>query len=226
MPLSISSSGVTTCTQSGDATARASLGALTTDFVIKCRPVRTVRASPMLNLVVGGPPQDLPFEAVGPDGRPVDLLAGQITLDDSTIASVDGTRIRARAEGQTGLKMRFGNRAAFTGVISYQPATSLEGIQPGRHVAISITLGVGEMRKWRLAASPQLYFIAMLPDSDSQRMPRLAILGAACSPGLGAHEYFCLARTDASVIVYHSGAGTSPKRVSGNLAVWRQSWIQ
>jgi hypothetical protein len=107
MPLSISPSGVTTCAQSGDATARVSLGALTTDFVIKCRPVRTVRASSMLNLVVGGPAEDLPFEALGPDGQRVDLLAGQVTLDDSTIASVDGTRIKARAEGRTGLKMRF-----------------------------------------------------------------------------------------------------------------------
>ena len=78
------------------------------------------------------------------------------------------------------------------------------------------------MHRWRLPASREVYYVAMLPYSDPDAMPSLAIVGANCSPALDAHSYFCLAPKDASVIVYHSQQVDPKRELNGTLAVWRQ----
>ncbi len=140
VPVPVSATGVVTCTQSGDAKVRASLGKLITYAVLRCRPVRDVHALRMMNLVVGGAAQELPFEAVGVDGRPVTLLTGKVTIGDSTIATVEGLRIRGRAPGSTDLTMRVGDRQAFASIHVYEPVRSPEGIRPGQHVAVPVRL--------------------------------------------------------------------------------------
>lgn len=222
VPVSVSATGVATCTQPGDATVRASLGALATRLVLRCRPVREVRAMRMVNLVVGGPAQELPFEAVGVDGRPVTLLTGRVTVLDSTVATVEGLRIRARAPGETTMDMHVGDRQAHASVHVYERVATPERIRPGQHMAVPVDLAGGEVRRWRLPAAPELYFLAMLPNRGTQSMPRLAIVDANCVPGLDAHSYFCLARHDASVFVYHPQRADSAQTLSGTLAVWRQ----
>ena len=222
VPVPVSAAGKVTCTQSGDAIVRASLGEVTTSVLVLCRPVRDVRSLRMMNLVVGDPAQELPFEAVGMDGHPVTLLTGQITVGDSTIATVEGPRVRARAQGSTELTMRVGDRLAFASVHVYERVPTPEGIRPGQHVAVPVRLAGGEMRRWRLSASPEPYFLTMLPDSDEQQMPGLAIVGASCGRGMDAHSFFCLAQHDASVIVYHPQQVNPARKLSGMLAVWRQ----
>ena len=182
----------------------------------------SARSLRMMNLVVGDPAQELPFEAVGMDGHPVTLLTGQITVGDSTIATVEGPRVRARAQGSTELTMRVGDRLAFASVHVYERVPTPEGIRPGQHVAVPVRLAGGEMRRWRLSASPEPYFLTMLPDSDEQQMPGLAIVGASCGRGMDAHSFFCLAQHDASVIVYHPQQVNPARKLSGMLAVWRQ----
>lgn len=224
MPVSISATGVVTCTQSGDAMVQASLGALATHVVLRCRPVRDVHALRMMNLVVGDPPQELPFEAIGIDGQPVTLLAGNVTVEDSSVATVEGLSVRARAGGSTGMTMRVGDRRAFAEVHVYDRAVTPERIRPGQHLAMPVRLAGGEMRRWRLAASPETYYVTMLPDRNDQELPALTIIGASCGPGMDAHSFFCLARNDASVTVYHPRNIDPAKKLSGTLAVWRQSW--
>ena len=220
--VSISTNGVVNCTESGDATVRASLGSLVRDLIVLCRPVRDVRTIRMMNLVVGEPAQELPFEAVDAAGRPVTLLTGQVTVTDSMIATVEGVRIRARAQGSTDLTMRVGDQLGFASVHVYEPARSPEGIRPGQHVAVPVRLGGGEMRRWRIQASRENYFLTILPDEDARPTPALAIVGANCVPGLGPNSYFCLAQQDASVIVYNPQRVSSGQKLSGTLAVWRQ----
>lgn len=221
VPVSVSDNGVATCTQPGDATVRASLGRLSTHLLLRCRPVREVRTLLMMNLVVGDSPQDLPFEAVGVDGRPVRLLTGRVTVLDSTIATVEDLRIRGRAPGSTSLDIRIGDRLGHASVHVYERVSTPERIRPGQHVAVPVRLAGGEMRRWRIAAAPELYFLAMLPDRDEQQMPGLAIIGANCDPWLDAHSYFCLARQDAWVYVYNPQQADSARELSGTLAVWR-----
>lgn len=221
-PVSVTPTGVVTCTQPADATVRASLGAVTTSVLLRCRPVRDVRAPGMMNLVVGNPAQDVSFEAVGPDGRTVTLLAGRIAVGDSTIAILEGHRIRARATGNTSLTTYFGDRASFTEVNVYERVRSPEGIRPGQRVAVPVRLAAGEMRRWRLAAARELYYVTMLPDRAEQPMPRFAIVGAHCTPALDAHSFFCIAQHDASVFVYHPQSADPAQRLNGTLAIWRQ----
>jgi hypothetical protein len=224
IPVSVTSTGIITCTQAGDATLRASLGAVTTSVLLHCRPIHDVRAPAMINLVAGDPPLDVPFEAVGVDGRDVTLLAGRIGVGDTTIVSLEGQRIRPRAAGSTGITMSFGNRGAFTSVEVYERARSLEGILPGQHLAIPVLLSGGEMRRLRLPASPENYFLMILPDSDGHPMPALAIVGANCIRALDRHSFYCLALRDASVIAYYPQQAEPGQRLSGTLAVWRQGW--
>ena len=221
-PVQVSATGVVTCTNAGDATVRASLGPLVTNLLLRCRPVRTVHSVRMVNLVVGGPPQELPFEAIGADGRPVTLFAGQVIVRDSTIAAVKGLHVRGRAPGETTIDMHVGDRQAHASVHVYERVATPEGIRPGQHLAVPVRLASGEVRRWRLAAAPELYFLAMLPDRDVRQMPRLAIADASCVPGLDANSFFCLALHGASVYVYHPKQSDSAQVLSGTLAVWRQ----
>jgi hypothetical protein len=220
--ISVSTNGVVNCTEPGDATVRASLGSLVTHLIVLCRPVREVRTIRMMNLVVGEPAQEFPFEAIDAAGRPVTLLMGQVTVSDSMIATVEGVRIRARAQGSTDLTMRVGDQLGFASVHVYEPVRTLEGIRRGQHVAIPVRLSTGEMRRWRIPASPENYFLAILPADDAHPAPGLAIVGANCVKWLAPHSYFCLAQRDASVTVYHPQQVDASKTLTGTLVVWSQ----
>ena len=217
-PLGIAPSGVTTCEKSGDAVVRASLGALSTDLLIHCRPVRDVYAPAMLDLVVGDSAREVPFEAVGVDGRAVMLLAGRFMVQDSSIATLEGSRIRARSAGITHLQARFGERASFTSVHVYERVMTPERVRPGQHVAVSIGLGPSEIRRWSLPAGN--YFLAILPDSVGRQRPRLAVADADCRSAVGHIE--CFARHPVTVFAFHPREVESSQTLSGTLVVWRR----
>jgi hypothetical protein len=222
VPVRVSATGVVTCTQPGDATVHAALGSLTTRVTLRCRPVGKVRSSRMVNIVVGDSAQELPFDALDVNGRPVTLLTGELTVSDSTIATVEGQRIRARAQGSTEVTMRIGDRSAFASVHVYERVASPELIRSGQHLAVSVRVAGGEMRSWKLSAAPETYFVTMLPDRDEQHMPRIAVTGAQCGRGMDENSFFCLARHDASVTVYHPQQIDPAQELRGTLAIWRQ----
>ena len=217
-PLGIAPSGVTTCEKPGDAVVRASLGALSADLLVHCRPVRDVYAPAMLDLVVGDPARDVPFEAVGVDGRPVTLLAGRFMVQDSSIATLEGSRIRARSAGITQLQARFGERASFTSVHVYEPVATPERVRPGQHVAVSLRLLPGGIRRWSLPSGH--YFLAIMPDSVGSQRPRLAVADANCRPTLGHIE--CFARHPVTVFAFHPQEIEPHHALSGSLVVWRR----
>ncbi|MCI0356001.1 MAG: hypothetical protein L0099_13330 [Acidobacteria bacterium] len=223
VPLSVSSRGVATCIQAGDAAVRASLGTLATLILVRCRPVHEVRGGGRLTLVVGDPPQDLLFEAVDATGRPVRQLAARVSVSDSTVQSLEGWRIRARAPGWSGVDIRIGDTSAYYAVHVYERSRTLEGIRPGQHWVVPVRLAGGEMRSWQIPASPPNYFLAMLPDRDAQQTPRLAIEGANCLREAFPDGYFCFALEGASVIVYHPRQTDPAQLWSGELAVWREA---
>jgi hypothetical protein len=228
-PIPVTPHGVVTCTRPGDAIVHASLGTLATQLMLRCRPVRRVRADWMLNLVVGAPAAELPFIALDAEGKPVSLLRGEISIEDTSVASVslvaDGTRlVRARAPGITVLDIRIGDRTAGTGVHVFAPARSPEGIRKGEHRAIPVTLAGGEMTRWSLPAARETYYLTILPDGDEEHVPRMAIMNANCMRGMDAHSFYCVALHGASVFVYHPREGDQTRPVHGTLAVWRQGW--
>lgn len=221
----VSPSGVTTCTQAGDAVVGASLGALATQFVLRCRPVHAVRATWMANLVLGDSGVKVPFVAVDARGNEVSQLRGEISVEDSSVATLtvaaDGTRIlRPRAPGTTVLGIRVGDRSTGTAIRVYERASSVEGIGKGQLLAVPVELAGGEVRQWRIPGGPETYSLNVLPDGDTARVPRLAIVGANCVTDFGIEGLFCVALHGATVFVYHSRDGDArPER--GMLAVWR-----
>jgi hypothetical protein len=224
VPVAVTPAGIVTCTQPGDASIRASLGAVATTALLRCRPVRDVRAPNVLNLVVGWPSQDVPYEALGPDGRPVTLLAGAMSVGDSAIVTLEGQRIRARAAGTTRVTTQIGDGEGDMVVHSYERASSPEAIRLGQHLAVPVRLAGGEMHSWRLPASSGRYFVTMVPDRAERSMPHVAITGANCEPWFDAHSFLCAAPRGASVFVYVPPSAGPALPLSGTLAVWREQW--
>lgn len=218
-PVSVSAEGLVTCAEPGDAVVRASLGPLVTHVPVRCRPVIDMRAPSTLELILGGPAREVPFEAVGLDGRPVTLLVGRMQIGDSTIATLEGQRIRARAPGRTWVETLIGNRGTFSSVHVYGPAESPEAIGPDEHLAVPVRLTRGDRREWRLPAGR--YFLRVVLDRDDQPKARLLVAGARCRV-FGRTHLECLARSDMTVTVRHTrSAGPAPE-LRGTLLVWRQ----
>jgi hypothetical protein len=215
-PLGIAPSGVATCVQRGDAVVRASLGALAADLLVHCRPVREVYAPAMLDLVVGDSARDVPFDAVGVDGRPVTLLAGRFTIQDSSVATLEGPRIRARRSGTTWVRARFGERESFTSVHVYERVAEPEQVGAGQHLAVPLRLVAGEFRRWSLPAGH--YFLAIVPTSIGRERPRLAVADADCRSLSGHIE--CFARHSVTVFAFHPRHGESDPALGGTLLIW------
>jgi hypothetical protein len=225
-PIPVSPRGVATCTQSGDAVVRASLGTLATQLVLRCRPVHAVRATWMVNLVLGDSGVKVPFLALDARGDEVSQLRGELTVEDSTVATLDvaedGTRIvRPRAPGTTFLGIRIGDVQRGTAVRVYERASSVEGIRKGQLLAVPVEVAGGEVRQWHLPAGRETYSLSVLPGSDTTHVPRLAIVGANCVSDMGAEGLFCVALHGATVFVYHSRDGEQARAERGMLAVWR-----
>src|SRR3989442_724560 len=81
----VSDKGVLKCTQAGDATLRASLGALATQVIVRCRPVRDVLGGGELSLLVGDSSQVLAFAPVDSAGRAVKLFTMGISYDTAIV---------------------------------------------------------------------------------------------------------------------------------------------
>ncbi len=222
-PVPVSSRGVVTCTHAGDATLRASLGPLVTPVVLRCRPVRDVLGGGPLHLMIGDSAEVLSFAPVDSAGRPVALFTVGISYD-STIVRLEGWRIRARASGQTSVDIYIGDGWAHWWVSVYERASTVEGIRPGQGLAVPVRLAGGEMHSLQLPPSPPTYSVTMLPDRDSLRVPRLAMVGANCDRGfmIGQRSYWCFALPGASAVAYHPRADHPKEEWSGTIAVFRE----
>jgi hypothetical protein len=224
IPISVAPSGVVTCKREGDATVRASVGTLATSVLLRCRPVRTVLTERGLNFVTGGAGRDLHIAAFGPDGRPVSLLAGEVRVEDSTIATLKGTHIRPLAPGQTMVKVRIGDAQSWTGVTVYEPVRSLVGLRPGQNLVVApVRLAPGDTIRWPLPVG--LLSVQYTPASRGQPAPSITVAGPImCMPAFGPRvdDSFCLARgPGASISIAHPGTSTRP--IVGTLALDRRS---
>ena len=216
----VSDKGVLKCTQAGDATLRASLGALVTPFLVRCRPVHDVFGGRVLNLLVGDSSQDLSFAPVDSAGRPVTLFTAGISYD-SAIVTLEGWRIHARAPGSASIDVYIGDSRAHWFVQVYERAQSLEGMRPGDHRAVPVRVAGGEMRSLQLPPSPPTYSVVILPGRDTLRVPRLAVLASNCAGGLTTSRrgYFCFALPGAAVVAYHPNNEHPKEAWSGTIAV-------
>ena len=220
----VSSRGVVHCTTAGDATIRASLGALVTHAIVRCRPVRDLMGGGQLNLLVGDSSPVLAFAPVDSAGRPVTLFTMGISYD-SAIVTLEKWRLHARAPGEASVEFYIGDEWTPWWVKVYERAQSLEGMRPGDYRAVPVRLTGGEMASLQLPPSPPTVSVTILADRDTLRVPRLAMLGANCNGGFmtGQRGYWCFALHGASVVAYHPKEDHPKEEWSGVIAVARDN---
>lgn len=225
----VSAEGIVTCNRSGDATVRATLGLVATSLMVRCRPVRILGVEGPVNLVLGDSARDLPVVALGPDLSPVDLLRMRVIIEDSSVAVMEGQRVRARAPGGTFAEVRAGEQSGGVGIKVYEPVAALDGVGPERqHLAIRLTLRASEQRRYRIPAGE--YMLWMLPYEYEGRGLQIRVAGASCesseqpkpvSGGFANPPRKCHTRSGAWVIVSHPSAAPSAPAIDGTLLLRR-----
>lgn len=226
-PVSVSARGVVTCAGAGDATVRASLGALTTNLLLRCRPVRDVHSGYWTDFVVGDSARELDVVAVGVDGRRVTLLGAWLSVEDSTVAVLDGLRVHPRSPGETRVGLRVGERTADFLVRVFEPVPTLAGLRPDqRLVAAPVRLARGASVRWPLPTGR--FYLSFLRGADSKAAPRLSVDGAVmCMPALGPGVYDtrCVGREPGAWVTVEyppaSGARGAAPTVVGTLMLHR-----
>ena len=224
--LSITPEGVVSCTRAGDAMVRATVGSISTDVAVRCRPVRVVEANSWITLFAGGPIQDLPFAAIGEDGRPVTELRGALKVRDSTIATLSGSAIRPLKAGETEVVVSIGDQTATIRVVVHEWDIPFKRLRSGqRFVAIPVRLQRGDTLHFPLPVGR--YWLKYLPRHVGEAPPTI-IADIMCGPGDGMHVYripkdeyaiYCALHTDGRVTLGHGLTGADV--VEGTLAIER-----
>ena len=186
-----------------------------------------MRASSWIDFMTGDPPRDLPFVAIGVDGRPVMQLRGEARILDSSVATLVGTTIRPRAVGRTMVVIDVGDRKAMMQVIVYERVASFTGLRADQHtVASAVRVAQGDTVHWALPTGA--FWLKYLPRRPSDAPPTISVSGAAnCSSGNGIRAYrapldvyavYCLVRPGgAAVDVAHGRVGAQV--VEGSLVL-------
>jgi hypothetical protein len=199
--ITLSRDGQVQCAQRADATSRATLGAASTSFTLLCRPIRGFVMHEPMRLVRGDPGEDLDATAVGVDGQAVSLLAGSVTVEDTTIVSVHAGRVYPRALGHTHVRVQAGECATTILVEVFERVGSTAAMQPFQQYAVAPLRLVGnEFRTWPLA--PGRYELLLIADPASHHELTLGASESNCArwPGDG-QRYVCIAGKNSSVIV-------------------------
>jgi hypothetical protein len=191
---------------------------------VETTPVRAAAVrllSGTLSLVAGDTAQRLQVAAYDQAGRRIERFVATALVLDTTVAMLDGERIRPRAPGGTIVEVRVGGQSAAVGVHVYERVATLDALRPEqRYVLVPLRLTSGEVRRWSIP--PGQWMFTMLPEGDTLAGPRLAIVGAQCRPsGLSARRFICFARERASVAVYGPWRAAGDTTLTGALAVRR-----
>ena len=210
--LALSPSGQVTCAQRGDAQVRVTLGALAKQFTLYCRPIKGFRfvygeGRPLL---VGDAPRDLQFVAVGVDGTPERMLAGTLSITDSSVAELRRLSVRPRAPGQTMVELDLGECLWPMGVTVHARVTSPSALRSDNDVFLVSPLRLvdGERRGWRLPRGD--YRVALLTQAGVDTKLELGTTAMNCVPWItGGQDYECIALAGASVDV------KNPRRAGG-----------
>lgn len=219
----VSSKGAVTCLRRGETTLRATLGSVTTDFLLLCRPVKGFRfvvdPEPLL---VGGPPRMLAVGAVGIDDLPVLLLAGTATVHDSDIASLRGLTVVPRGAGYTEVAVDIGDCVHSMFIEVDQPVKSSLDLERRDQVFMvsPLRLASGEIRSWPIPRGE--YVLWLRPARNARDHLVLGGVGENCLtwPDVG-QKYHCLAFDHAAVIVRNRQPAGRGGELKGDLFIKR-----
>jgi hypothetical protein len=209
----LSASGSVTCVRRADAEVQVSLGALSTRFALRCRPIKGFHfvygdGRPM---VVGGAPRELQFVAVGVDDMPERMLAGTVTILDSSVATLRRLTVSPRAPGETMVQLDLGECLWYIGVVVHRAVPSPSAIHSEHDIFLISPLRLvdGERRGWRLPRGE--YRVGLLTQAGVDSKLELGTTRMNCAPWItGGQNYHCIALEGASIDVRNprrAGAG-------------------
>lgn len=221
VPLRVAPRGVVTCRQRGDAVVRATVGTLGTDIAVHCQPVRLLRWAGWGNFILGDAPRDLIVDAIGTDGQPVRQIGAWLRVEDSTVATLAGGRLRPLKAGATNVEIQIGDDRQWSRVIVFEPVPSLEALRSDqRFVVAPARVAPRATLQWRLPIG----LFAMSFQSGGSVRPTVVTDGAImCMPEIGPRTQStrCLVRAPgATLTLAHPGTTTDDARVS--IALERQ----
>lgn len=208
IPLRVSPYGVITCTESGDAKVRASLGDVASSVTVRCRPVTKIEAASWITLIEGGADKELPFSALGLDGKPVSELRGALRIKDSTVATLSGARIRPVSAGETEVVIAVGDVAAHIRVVVHKLANDFAALGPEHpFLAVPIRLPQGDTVGIRIPKGA--FWVKYLPKRQGEAPPTINT-DVTCGPGDGLRVYRVPADEHATYcMIMHGGAWIS-----------------
>lgn len=226
--LPVTAEGAVSCARSGDLTVRAALGAVFANLFIQCRPVQIVGVEGPVNLVLGDSARELPVVAVGPDGLPVRQVRVTVIVRDTSVAKMEGSRLRTLMSGATMVDVRAGDADGSASVKVYDPVTTLEGLRKDQeHVSVRLRLGGGGERRWPLPEGD--YMLWILPYEYEGRGLRVRMEGAVCEPQdpkprpggfANPPKAVCRAQAGASIVISHPSRRSAPA-IDGTLLLRR-----
>jgi hypothetical protein len=237
-PISISASGNVTCKARGDADVRLSVGRLSHDIVLRCQPIRQLLGFVGGDLVAGDLPTKLSLSAIGPDGRPVELIALSAQVQDSEIASLDGLNVQPKAPGTTEISVWAGDQSMSQDITVHTRGSSPATLAVGDGFATLVRLHGGETQQWSM---PYLrrYYVALtavttggtepsghpqrdlVDDRAAQPEPRLAIINANCHTPGPEQGYLCVSLDNSELIVRAPAGAPASEEFEGHLIVVR-----
>ena len=219
----ISQDGIVQCARQGDAELRASLGAVSTNIHLLCRPIRAVRLYLDGLLVVGGLPKNIVLTATDEDDKPVTLVAGSAVVQDSSIVSLKGLRVFPKIAGETTVDVQLGDCVASLDIIVETQKDSSNALEPYQQFVVApLRLVPGEIRSWHIARG--VYDITLVGDSTTDARLLLGAIKTNCltedAPGVQ-HYARCIALDGATVVVRHPRRIGAGKPLTGQLVVRR-----
>ena len=221
VPMDVTSNGVVTCREHGDAEVRASAGHVATTLVVRCRPVTQVSGDMVMSLLAGTAGTEIPFTARGPNGRLEQLVAFEARVRDTGVAVLEGLHIRPVAAGATVVTVSIGEARANVWVNVYEPVSTLAGLRPDqRLVSAPVQLAAGDSIQWPLPLGE--LWLRFTPASRSQPAPRIVVHGqVTCIPAFGPTDQArCSVRAPGAwVRITHPRAARG--KIAGRLALER-----
>lgn len=228
--IGLTSDGKVDCSSSADATIRATLNNTSHTFVVRCRPVIRLQIPGPIQFVIGdsalSAPIAIPLGAYDEQMRAVALIAGTLSVRDSSIATVTDSLIRPRKRGVTPLSARVGNQSATVGVHIYQrldsrdPLDTLLRIDSNhRQLALPLTLQPGDVIRHKLPPGDWMITTLMYSARDSSvfqlRFEEMNCTGNVLNDR---NRFACHPRNEGAAIVVSRARGTgSAPLVSGYL---------
>jgi hypothetical protein len=222
--LALTPNGRITCDRRGDAEVLVSLGALSTRFALRCRPIKGFRFiyGDGRPLVVGGAPRQLQFVAVGVDDLPERMLAGTLSILDSSVAELRGLTVYPRAPGETMVELDLGECWWAIGVTVHERVASPSALRSAEDIFLISPLRLvdGERRGWRLPRGE--YRVGLLTQAGVDAKLELGRTNMNCVTWItGGQDYNCIALAGAAVDVRNPRRAGAGGELYGELFVER-----